>query len=73
MIQYRRTTEGGGGGLTMQLLFIRGLYVTWRPSASKAPLIRIDLSDSIHLGISCLELECDWFHRSNEYPSSIDR
>ena len=72
VLGYMRTTEGGGGGSQMQLLFIKGLYVEWRCSGSTAPLLRFDASDSLHLGIGRLELICDWFHRSNEFHSGID-
>ena len=57
----------------MQVLFIKGLYVEWRRSGSATPLLRFDASDTLHLGIGWLELICDWFHRSNEFHSGIDR
>jgi hypothetical protein len=57
----------------MQVLFIKGLYIEWRRSGSATPLLRFDASDTLHLGIGWLELICDWFHRSNEFHSGIDR
>ena len=72
MVQYMRTTEGVGGS-QMQVLFIKGLYVEWRCSGSATPLLRFDASNGLHLGIGRLELICDWFIRSNEFHSGIDR
>jgi hypothetical protein len=57
----------------MNLFYINGLYVRWECSALTAPLLRYDASDGIHLGIGRLELFCDWFCRSNEFHSGIDR
>jgi hypothetical protein len=71
VLGYMRTTEGGGQ--PMQLLFIKGLYVEWRRSTFAAPMLRFNASDCFHLGIGRLELICDWFHRSNEFHSGIDR
>jgi hypothetical protein len=74
MLQYKRTTDlGGGGGGHPMSLFIRGCYVEWKCGTYAAPMLRFDVSDSLHLGIGRLELICDWFHRSNEFHSSIDR
>jgi hypothetical protein len=57
----------------MRLFYIRGLYVELRLGPFAAPLLRFDASDSLHLGIGWLELICDWFHRSNESQTGIDR
>ena len=57
----------------MQLLFIKGLYVEWRRGTFSAPWLRFDAADTLHLGIGWLELICDWFHRSNEFQTGIDR
>jgi hypothetical protein len=57
----------------MQLFNIRGLYVEWRCCAYDTYWLRFDASDSLHLGIGRLELVCDWFHRSNESQTGIDR
>jgi hypothetical protein len=73
MVQYMRTTDSeGGGGQPMRSLFIRGLYVEWKSGTYAVPMLRFNVSDSLHLGIGRLELICDWFCRSNGLHSGID-